>query len=603
MSELNRQPIPDQMPDDRAAARPAISRVALGSMGVAAEHFYEADDHFIDKTGDEHRLVVTRLHQAGAAANEVVGSGFDVDSALHDSLVQMRSLETVKTKALAHIEMTETSAVDFTSLAHYNPRVAPSHEAYSIPPHLEGLLADNINEDKTYDNTVAQEGWQADVRSALEGYLANDPAGQQLRSSLKIRSLNHLTPEQAVKLSTAFVQNVSKYSHDDLRTQGYTRADNATAPELLREGITHKDDPTWKGNGVCRNIASNVKAVFESLKQTQGELSMLNNTYTVFGSGRNGAGYEDKKQDGFTTSFSNEGHAWNTFVTIDAQGSAVATITDATWALGKDVESAVEHIDRTAVRAAAQVVQLFERSEKKPQAFDGLSDYIDRLVRKSYTDFRISSSAREGIREYATTEYLKAAASMAEAPEGHTIPGDLMSAAYRMRGKLEPEEVATLFALDKADGSMERERLRALIVGYDKDRSVGLPTWKSGENLVFTNNELQDLAIDAVGSDRVTQLAEASGRFRMRLRERRPEVLPPFDPYERKADAEELSHIAFRNGIHDRGPKAIMRRINRTIKDLAGDAGVYEAIVTGRSDYDLASNFGTISAALRGKRN
>lgn len=589
---------------DQQSLSPVPSRAALEGVGVAAQHFHGGRDHFIGRvlnTG-EHRLFVTADGPNGTT-NEAVGRGADVEAALQNSLEQMRTLETVRAKSLAHIEMTETSVVDFTTLEHYSPRVAPSHETYPVPSHLEGLLADDTRGNTTYENTVAHEGWQREIRAVLDDYLAHDPAGRALVSGLKISSLDHLTPEQAVKLSAAFVQNVSKYSYADLDLPAGTptRADKATAQELLTEGVARKDDPDWEGNGVCRNVASNIKAVFESLKSTQGELSMLNNTYAVYGGGDNGAGYSDAREDNFSTSLNGSGHAWNTFVTIDARGSAAVTIVDATWALGKDVTAAVEHLDRTDVRAAAQIVGLFAKSERKPEAFEGLSVYADMQVRRSATNPRLSPAERDNFREYITTEYLNAAAQLAEIPEGYMLPNALMAAAYRLRGQLEKREVTALFALDKAGGSVERERMKFLIAGYDKDRKVPLPAWKSGDNLVFGNDELQALAYEAVGNDRVAQLAEVSGEFRQRLRSQRPAKLPAFDPYERRADAQELSHIASQSGIHDRDPRVIIRTMHHRIKKLAGDEAIYTAVIAGRSDYDLASSFGAITAAL-GKR-
>jgi hypothetical protein len=604
MTETINHTIPELVPTaveaQSAHVQPALSRAALEGVGVAAQHFYGADNHFVGKTAlGEHRLLVAQSQQDGEPRNEAVGIGYDVETALHDSLKTMRSLETVRTKSLAHIEMTETSSVDFTSFAHYSPKVAPSLNAYPVPGHLEGLLADDRAGIATYDNTVEKVGWQTEVRGLLDGYIASDPAGRKLVEDLKVSSLDHLTPEQAVKLSAAFVQNVSKYTNDSLGRPDGSRADTLTTSELLREGMDRKSDPAWEGNGVCRNIASNVKAVFESLKQTQGELSMLNNTYAVYGGGSNGAGYADKRDDGHTISFNNSGHAWNTFVTVDSKGSAVATIIDATWALGKDADTAIEHLDRTDVRAASQIVELFNKSERKTEAFDGLTYYTDRLLRTSVANRRLSQVQRDNLRDYAVTEYLKAAQQVDTMPENYELPATVMTGAYRLRGQLERQEVETLFELDKAGDSWEQERIKSLITGYDKNRKVGVPGWMQAENLVFKDPELQELAYEAVGPERVAQLAETSGSFRMRLRQQHPGELPAFDSYARQADAQELSHIASRNGIHEKDPKGIVRSMTRSIKRLAGDDAVAEAIVAGRSEYDLATSFQAITMALR----
>lgn len=594
---------PNQLPLGRGAVVLAIGSIGLSGVEISAGHFYGGDEHFIGKTPDgEHRVIIGSAPEKGTTKKETVGVGKDVESALHDSLERMRTLETVRTRSLAHIEMTDSSFASFTTLEHYNPKVAPSRETHPLPGYLEAVLTDSTNGNNTYRNTVEKEGWQTELRAVLADYLQDDPSGQQLVSSLKIRSLSHLTPEQAVKLSAAFVQNVSKYTKEDVGSKELTTADQSTAVELLKEGIANRQDPNWKGNGVCRNVASNVKAVFEALKATQTDLSMLNNTYAVYGGGEDGAGYADSRADSNTLSLrERSGHAWNTFVTIDSEGSSVATIIDATWALDGDAGSAIRHLDRTEVRAAAQLMQLFEKSEAKSEAFWSLTDYVQKLIRSSAVSRQLSDSGREGLREYVTTEYLKVAARVEELPDGFTLPDAVVGSAYRLRGKLEHKEIETLFGLDRAGGGLEQERLKGIIAGYDSKRKVPIPHWKSAENLIFDDEDLQQLAYEAVGNERVTRLAEQSGRFRVRLRELRPDALPPFNASERRADAQELSHFAEQNGIHDKDPNIIMKRFHSTLKRVADDDNVYEAIVAGRSDYELAKNFSSIVKALRSR--
>ena len=586
-----------------ARVRPLVSRAALEGVGVAAQHFHGGDDHFIGKTSlGEHRLLVAQTQKDGGLHHEAVGSGHDVESALRDSLNVMRSLETVRTRSLVHIEMSGASSVDFTSFAHYNPKVAPGRDSYPVPSSLEAMLADDKAGQDTYTRTLETEGWQTELRGIVDNYVAHTPAGQKLAESLKIRSLDHLTPEQGVKLSAAVVQNLSKYSKNSAGEPSGDRADGMTTPELLREGIAKKDDPSWEGNGVCRNIASNVKAVFESLKQTQGELSMLNNTYAVYGGGSDGTGYADKRADNHHMALQREGHAWNTFVTIDAKGSAVATIIDATWALDQDADTALEHLDRTEVRAAAQIAGLFQRSERKTEAFGELTYYTDRLLRASGVNRQLTPKQQSDLREYAVTEYLRAAGQVEHLPEAYELPDSVMVAAYRLRAQLQNHEVENLFKLERAGGPVAADRMKALIRGYDQERDkAAMPQWQMAENLVFRDEELQELAYEAVGPERVAQLAELGARFRMRLRQQHPEKLPHFDPHARKADALELHTFASQEGIHDKDPDVIMRTMKRTIKRLAGDEADAKAIMAGRSDYDLAASFGEITRELRGK--
>ncbi len=61
----------------------ALSRAALEGIGVAAQHFYGADDHFIGKTSlGEHRLLIAKPQGQVGTRNEAVGVGYDAEAAL-----------------------------------------------------------------------------------------------------------------------------------------------------------------------------------------------------------------------------------------------------------------------------------------------------------------------------------------------------------------------------------------------------------------------------------------------------------------------------------------------------------------------------------------
>jgi hypothetical protein len=197
---------PNQLPPEQSGAIPAIGRIGLSGVEVSAGHFYGSDEQFIGKTPDgEHRIIIGSASEEGATKKETVGVGKDVELALHDSLEKMRTLETVRTRSLAHIEMTDTSFASFTTLEHYNPKVAPSRETYPVPDYLEATLTDSGNGNHTYNNTVEKEGWQTELRTVLADYLQNDTGGQLLVESLKIRSLSHLPP-----LASTFAARVSR---------------------------------------------------------------------------------------------------------------------------------------------------------------------------------------------------------------------------------------------------------------------------------------------------------------------------------------------------------------------------------------------------------
>jgi len=387
-----------------------------------------------------------------------------------------------------------------------------------------------------------------------------------------------------------------------------------TTADLLREGMDRKNDRTWPGNGVCRNVACNVKAMFEALKDTQSEMSMLRNTYCIYDRGAGGSGYDDKRTDDDSMSFRltpdeqmRIGHAWDRFVTIDKNGSATATIVDATWALGHGIDSAFDHLDYTEFRATPEIIEAFNKSENKTEAFDSLTDYVKTTLRHTTgAGSRLHRSRREQMRGYVMTEYLKAAQSLLKASEDiseyYSLPGDIVAEAWKLRDKLERSEIETLFTLDTIGGGVERERIGGIIAGYDKDGNKALSDSHKAKKIIFDNEDLQVLVFDALDEARLQTLAGESGEFRARLREIHPEKLPPFDASARKEDMQELRHFASENNIGGwSAPEKIISDFKAQLKRLAGDESVYVAVTVGRTDYDIVKNFSAIARALRKK--
>jgi hypothetical protein len=318
------------------------------------------------------------------------------------------------------------------------------------------------------------------------------------------------------------VQNVSKYERDFRGYPAGNRADNMTTYELLSEGMNRKNYPLWRGSGVCRNIACNVKAVFEALKDTQGELSMLRNTYSVYSGGWNGAGYNDKRaEESYAPERRRGGHAWNKFVTVGEDGSAVVTVVDATWALENSIDSAVQHLDYAELRSTPLIIDLLKKSESRAEALGGLNEYMRKLSSSKGVRSRLDIDRREQLWQYITTEYINAMESVLKSPEGlpndFVLPLEIGAGVMSMAGKLNPNEIETLFPLYESNGSLGRDGMMRLIRVYDRERekSKSLRRW-SPEMMVFKNDELQALAFEAVGEDRVNQMAETSVKFRMR---------------------------------------------------------------------------------------
>ncbi len=587
----------DEQPQQRAASTP-LNPNSLEAVGNVVQSFYGGEDHFIGRTPEgEYRSIVTK-NEDGASMNETAGSGEDPSSALESALEGMRSLETVQTRPIVRIKMKEDAGVDFTELGHYSPKIAPSTEAYPVPDYLGGTLTDSPYANMTYKETEAKEGWDKQLTEVVSGYLTGSEHGRQLGQELKITDLSALTPEQAVKLSLSVVQNLSKYSRDEEGKPDGKRADGLTAMQLLKEGIASKDDPNWKGNGVCRNIASNTKAVFEALKMNQGEHSMLRNTYAVFETGYDGEGYDNRREDvdekSRTINLNPKalpGHAWVKFITIDGKGSANIAIVDPTWALERDAPTALQHMDYTLPRMAKLAGELFARSEYKKEAFEELSYYYDKLEQRTIVD-RSGPEKRAKIRQFAMTEYLKAAdLVLPELKEGDSlpsVPSGVKAAAYQLKDKLQDKELETLY---KVSQFAPVENFKAIVESYAKGTTFSRPEWQRIERLVKSNEGLQGEVFSVLGEQGILDFANKNGRFRARVRELMPNALPSFDPLNSAADAKELSFLAERGNINERNPKLIIREARRRLQKAAGDDALFEAITFGRNDYDLMKNY------------
>ena len=544
----------EHQPPSRHEREPStLTAKHLGEVALAAQHFYDGEDTYtIGKVSDsEYRFIVPTKSKSGEVERTMVGSGETVEASLSNTLENMRSLETIRTASLAHIEMTHDGAhIDFTSLDHYSPRIAPSQEPYAIPRYLQESLKTSIPID-TYNTTTEINGWQQETRAVVEDYLTKNEDGQVLIDRLGIQSLDHLSPEQAVKLSAAVVQNLSKYSYDDLSARSKTRADQSTTVELLSEGIAQRSNPAWKGNGVCRNVAANVKAVFESLKATQGDMSMLNNTYAAIDVGFDGDGYARVRSDPSKMSERlsiESGHAWNIFTTIGKDGSAVSTIIDSTWALDKDANTAFEHLDRTAARAGTRIKDAVEKSENKAIALEGFSDYVTRHIRKTNRDTNLSISTRKSTSESALDEYLGVAQGIDNLPTGDYLSSEMMSVAYRMRDKLGVVDIETLYRLNEAIEGSEDDRLQDVIEAFVDTKNSPLSDSYYADTLVFSDTKLQGKVFDALGKEKAADLAKTSGKFRSSVRKAHQDWLPAFNPSYNPEDLEEVQYLASQAG-------------------------------------------------------
>lgn len=569
--------------------------------------FHGGSDHFLsmhaDKSGNP--AGITSRIKTGKG-NEVVGMGDTREAALTQALDAMRHLETVKTKANVYMPMTDDKQVLFTGIEYYAPKIAPGSPAYPVPEYLQelGLGAEQVEDSsaQTLKNTVETPDWDRQLVQLTHDFISS-PAGTELAANLGIIALDTLTPEQAVKLSIAFVQSVSKYSYRNGAPDG-SQADASTAMDLLRDGLANKREPEWQGNGVCRNVAANVKAVFDALKLNQTELSMLQNTYVTYtrGDKDDGSFAKGRKDDSHNGSFSmhrEPGHAWNTFVTVDDTSSANITIIDATWALEHGAESAMKHMDYTTIRMAGLVRELAIKSDKKADAFVAVADYYNQLIRDTSLRYGITSQTTQATKEFAFTEFMKVAANNPElitSDYSGIVPRDLQATAYQLKDRLTSDEFKLLHQMSKADWI----NFDPIVGNYLKGDSI--PTRHADqkvERLIVQDEELQEVILQKLGSEQALAMSEQSGRFRIRLRETHPEWLAEFDPHTNVADKQELVELARLAGFHhETDPDRLYKTTKDRISKFTNNQALFDAVTAGRSDYDLIKNFQKIRAAV-----
>lgn len=601
----------EHSPSDHEYARSVLGAISIDQAVNLITTFHGANEHYFGRpldSQDKVHSIVTKGREDGRRTNEVIGQGESVESALYDSFLTMRSLETVKTKPLMRMEVSKDVDVDFTTLEHYAPKVAPTLEAYLVPDHIQPLLESNSFGRDTYDNTVSVDGWDKQIFNQIDRF-AQTERGSDLIRSLKISDLRALTPEQAVKLTLSMVHDLSKYSVDDDNKPDGNRADTLTTMQLLEEGFTQRDNPNWAGNGVCRNIASDVKAVFESLKLNQSSVSMLHNTYVSYT-----GGFEDfrinKREnagDGDDINNPQPGHAWNTFTTIDAKGEASVTITDVTWSLSRTPEAALENMDYTLTRSARMARKLFEQSDNKEESFHQLNDYYRNFLRDGFQKHR-QSTEFETMAQFIMKEYLQAAGiAIKEASpdwvsqEMPHAPDYVQGAAYRLGDNLGKSELITLFklseeayAIDNFDGILQS------YVRGGKNKVIGTSGSARAEQLAFTDEKLSQRIIGLLDSEKIRNYADTSTTFRVQARKFAPQSLPPFN-LSSFNDQREIVELAQQNGLNimTGDERSITSAIKRgLLRATDGNEERVQRVMAERDLYNTVGNYRQIAESL-----
>lgn len=292
-------------------------------------------------------------------------------------IAQSEALENIDQENLLKVKIGNIN-YSFSGLDKFNPRAAvqdaPNKYSSEIIKFLQSFETD------TFNNTIKTEGWEKKLFNFVKNYVNSSEQMQELMQRFNIKDLYFLSPEQAIEIVTTMVVDLTKYYEESEKT---SQADQKSALELLGEGLKNKQNPDWQGNGVCRNFASITKALFDSIKSSQGKYSFLKNTHCVI---RYGLRRDyDPAIAGHTYEHTSVGHVWNDFVQVSHDGLSSSTaIVDVTWAK-RDLETQeIIGLDRSLIRvekALREFAKEIPNNENGAIEINKIISYYDLLIR------------------------------------------------------------------------------------------------------------------------------------------------------------------------------------------------------------------------------
>lgn len=569
---------------------------------------------------------------------------------------------------ILEIQTGENERIAFSQWEAFSPRVAPTDQTHEIPMSVQKYLMDKTRMDgsdssaKTYQETIKEVEWQKKLFSFVSSYL--EGPGADTAKELVINRLDALTPKQAAELAARIIIDLTKYKwsdtrggQDDLSLKLETKADQSTTLQLLQEGLERKNDPNWEGNGVCRNFASSVKAVFEALKANQTKYSQLRNTYCIYeGSSEV---FAPQRQDLHTIKFNETGHAWNTFVTVSKEGNANATIADVTWAkqnldtkkiegldhtlirmepvihaVGKDIKKdapergeqvkhllsyyalKIEGIDQIQIDLPpAESLSEQEKSYLRKIALDNFGEKYDltnvgadELVKigRAYIIEVKKITQRERERQFFTTRAVELMSRQGvpnELPD--PLPKAIEQAYQELATKADISEIVTLYRIYQ---NYPEFNFHTILKKYLENKQL---SDHHAPSIICQNNDLQKIIFDEIKSNPdFEKFLKESANFRIRMREVLPELLGEFSPLTKPEDARELRRLAgnvyilmrFQNLLDPINPSAkqvqeFFERIHKSLRDINPDK--YQDIVTGLDDYQLVKQYSLLDSKLR----
>jgi hypothetical protein len=534
-------------------------------------------------------------------------------------LQQRESEEKLTQKPLLEIQTSENEKIAFSDLDSFNPQIAPSEKAHEIPASIEKYL---LGKEKlagtepgasTYQETTKERNWERKLYSFVSSYLEKD--GVETAKQLRIEHLESLTPKQAIELATQIVIDLTKYKQSDTKKQRAdlvvkpkkTKADKSTVLQLLREGQLRRNDTDWEGNGVCRNFASSVKAVFEALKANQTRFSQLRDTYCVYEGGAETFAPKRGKKNVFE--MNKTGHAWNTFVTVSKEGAANAVIVDATWAKRNLETKKIEGLDYTLTRmepVVNAIGQKFQEStpDKEEQLKHILSFYMLKMEKPGDTGGFVSPEEEKQFYATRALELIMRQGVPQELPKPFV---EAIGQEYlKIADGADISEIETIYKISQSNPDLD---FRNIFENYLKDKK--LSNYYDARALIFRDDNLQRVVFEELKFRKdFNNFLKENSEFRIRMREVLPQLFIDFSPTTKPEDMAELKYLVgdqrmlslYKHMIDPRKPseekiRSFFEKARQSLKTV--NPQKYDDSFAKLDDYQLIKQFDRIYRELK----
>jgi hypothetical protein len=407
--------------------------------------------------GTKYRITIPAHYPVTGKTYKISGGAvFEKDTWQEAKSAFLDFLEESGTSKLLTVNVSKDETMAFSDFSKFDPPTLPDQQTFPVPQCVKKYLgfseSGNLHKSEyTYATTIQDKDWEKHLFAFVKDYLAKE--GASVKKELDIDRLDYLTPKQAAALSSKIVLDLTKYNHDFPPPGQRSDADGRSALQILQEGRQKNGQADWQGNGVCRNFASTVKAVFESLKANQTSFSRLNNTYCLHveekGSiGRRSSSFIPKREE--ENSFSlkaSPGHAWNTFFTVSRTGKIDASIVDVTWVDRNLVGMAqTERLDHTATRMEPIVASIAQNLDRESADYPGQVAnismfYAQRLDNLSRSRGQFAANERAALASRAL-DFAKHQKDFFQFPE--PFVKNVLDAWTTMAEKAEPHEIEAI---------------------------------------------------------------------------------------------------------------------------------------------------------------